>query len=368
MSSQVSAEQVLEALRGVRFPGFERDIVSLDIVRGLEVDEGRVRFEIALARTDPSVARRIEAEARSAVASLEGVRDLKIVHRSAAVAAGADSLRIVNSKPSPARGGSVDPGLIPEVRFPIAVASGKGGVGKSTVAVNLAVALARSGAAVGLLDADIYGPSIPLMMGMSDAKPGLDPEGAGLLPLESHGVRFMSLGFLVDREAAVIWRGPMVMKAIEQLLRDVSWGALDYLVVDLPPGTGDAQLTLSQRVRLAGAVIVTTPQDVALADAVKGVAMFRKVGVEVLGLVENMSFFQCPQCDARTEIFAHGGGRRHAERMGVPFLGEVPLHAAIRLSGDTGKPVVAEEPDSPHAVAFADIAGRLREALEQPGG
>jgi ATP-binding protein involved in chromosome partitioning len=244
----------------------------------------------------------------------------------------------------------------------VAVASGKGGVGKSTVAVNLGVALAQGGWRVGLLDADIYGPSIPLMMGV-DEQPRLDDEGVRIVPFERHGLRFMSLGFLVDKRSAVIWRGPMVMKAVDQLLRDVAWGDLDILVVDMPPGTGDAQLTLSQRVRLAGAVIVTTPQDVALADAVKGVAMFRKVGVPVLGIVENMSFFSCPHCGERTDIFGHGGGRAEAGRSGVPFLGEIPLHLSIRDSGDTGQPIVASAPDSDPATRFRGIAARVRESL-----
>src|SRR5262249_15038745 len=238
------------------------------------------------------------------------------------------------------------------------------GVGKSTVAVNLAVALARRGARVGLLDADIYGPSIPLMMG-TDAPPEIDPDGRGIVPFTRFGVRFMSLGFLLPKDTAVIWRGPMVMKAIEQLLRDVAWGELDVLVVDMPPGTGDAQLTLSQKVRLSGAVIVTTPQDVALADAIKGVAMFRKVDVPVLGIVENMSYFACPHCGGRSDIFGHGGGRREAERLGVPFLGEVPLDAAIREGGDRGRPVVAEAPDSPLAQAFLDVAVRVESALAE---
>jgi ATP-binding protein involved in chromosome partitioning len=267
--------------------------------------------------------------------------------------------------PGPAGGlgaGALDAALLPGVTHVIAVASGKGGVGQSTVAVNLAAALARRGSRIGLLDADIYGPSIPLMMGV-DERPELDPSGRALVPFDRWGVRFMSLGFLVDKREAVIWRGPMVMKAIEQLLRDVRWGELDVLVVDMPPGTGDAQLTLSQKVRLSGAVIVTTPQDVALADAIKGVAMFRKVDVPVLGIVENMSFFLCPHCGERAEVFGHGGGRREATRLDVPFLGEIPLDAAIRLGGDLGRPIVAAEPSSPLAEAFLAVAERVQTAL-----
>jgi ATP-binding protein involved in chromosome partitioning len=268
----------------------------------------------------------------------------------------------------PSRSGSVAPtgaldnDLIPGVRHALAVASGKGGVGKSTIAVNLAAALAGQGARVGLLDADVYGPSIPLMTGI-DEQPALAPDGT-LVPFERFGVRLMSLGFLVDRESAVIWRGPMVMKALEQLLRDVRWGELDYLVVDMPPGTGDAQLTLSQKVRLAGSVIVTTPQDVALADARKGVAMFRKVDVPVLGIVENMSYFECPHCSSRTDIFGHGGGRAEATRLGVPFLGEVPLDPAIRALSDAGEPIVTADPSCAQARALVEIASRTRSALE----
>jgi ATP-binding protein involved in chromosome partitioning len=272
---------------------------------------------------------------------------------------------VLGQRPSLAAAGGLDAGLLPEVRHVVAVASGKGGVGKSTVAVNLAVALARAGARTGLLDADVYGPSIPLMMG-TDAPPRLGAGDRRLLPFERFGVRFMSLGFLVEKESAVIWRGPMVMKALTQLLGDVDWGALDVLVVDLPPGTGDAQLTLSQKVRLAGAVVVTTPQDVALADAIKAVAMFRKVDVPVLGIVENMSFFLCPHCGERSEIFGHGGGRLAADRLRVPFLGEIPLETGIREGGDTGAPVAAAP--GPVADAFARLADRVLAAVAPSGG
>jgi ATP-binding protein involved in chromosome partitioning len=257
--------------------------------------------------------------------------------------------------------------LIPAVRHTIAVASGKGGVGKSTIAVNLAVGFAQRGARVGLLDADIYGPSIPLMMGV-DEPPALDAKTGSILPFDRFGVHFMSLGFLVPKEAAVIWRGPMVMKAIDDLLRKVAWGDLDVLVVDMPPGTGDAQLTLSQKVSLSGAVIVTTPQDVALADAIKGVAMFRKVGVPILGIVENMSHFQCPHCGKTSDVFGHGGGRREAERLDVPFLGEIPLDAEIREGGDVGRPVASVDPASPLSRSFLGIADKVLQALGGEGG
>ena len=350
---------ILEALKGVAYPGFTRDIVSIGAVTELRVENGRVSLSIRLAREDSTVRSRIEAEARAAIERLEGIEDVQI--RSASPAGGSAALPVVGAKPPAAAGRSAARALLPDVRHTVAVASGKGGVGKSTVAVNLAVALARRGLAVGLLDADIYGPSIPLMMGLQGTR------AERFVPFEGFGVRFMSVGFLVDPRSPVIWRGPLVMKAVEQLLGDVEWGALDVLVVDLPPGTGDVQLTLAQRVSLAGVVIVTTPQDVALADAVKGVAMFRKVGVPVLGLVENMSYHVCAGCGLRSEIFAHGGGRSEAKRMGVPFLGEVPLDGAIRQAGDDGRPIVDADPDGPQGAAFLELADRVREALDADG-
>lgn len=355
----LSEQDVRTALSAVRYPGFTRDIVSLGLVRKVSVDRGRVHVEIELGPGSPAAAVPIEQGARAALAGLVGVTAVEVVVRGEP--SGAASLKMAAPRPSVAAAGALDAGLIPEVRRTMAVASGKGGVGKSTVAVNLAVALSRGGAQVGLLDADIYGPSIPLMMGVRQ-QPALTPDKK-LIPFERHGVRLMSLGLLVDPDSAVIWRGPMVMKALEQLLRDVDWGALDVLVVDMPPGTGDAQLTLSQKVRLAGAVIVTTPQDVALADAIKGVAMFRKVDVPVLGIIENMSYFECPHCTKRTEIFSHGGGRRQAERLGVPFLGELPLDPAICEGGDKGRPIVAAAPESAQAKAFGEIAAQLRGSL-----
>ncbi|MEX5219624.1 MAG: Mrp/NBP35 family ATP-binding protein [Nitrospiraceae bacterium] len=246
--------------------------------------------------------------------------------------------------------------LIPGVKHVIAVSSGKGGVGKSTVSVNLAVAMGLSGAKVGLLDADIYGPNIPMMMGI-DKTP--EQKDGKISPAESHGIKLISMGFFVPEDQAVVWRGPMVHTAIQQLFRDVLWGELDYLLIDLPPGTGDAQLTLSQLVSLSGAITVTTPQEVALHDVRKGMMMFEKVNVPLLGIVENMSYFVCGHCGERTEIFAHGGGERAAETLGVPFLGRVPIDPAIREGGDTGRPLVVADPASPQAKAFRDIAGRV---------
>jgi ATP-binding protein involved in chromosome partitioning len=339
-------EEVLEALRSVRYPGYTRDIVSFGVLKDVTVSGGNVSIRIDLGAGNPAVADALDRDVRRALSALPGVDavDVKIA-----------------SAPSPALGG--EPDLLPGVRHVLAVASGKGGVGKSTVAVNLSVALAARGARVGLLDADIYGPSIPLMMGTSE-RPALDESGRRITPFERYGVRYMSLGFLLEGDTAVIWRGPMVMKAVEQLLRDVDWGDLDVLVVDLPPGTGDAQLTLAQKARLHGAIIVTTPQDVALADAIKGISMFRKVGVPVLGVVENMSYFLCGHCGERTEIFGHGGGKREADRLAAPFLGEIPLDPGIRVGGDSGVPAAAPESGSPVREIFLALADRIRGTLD----
>jgi ATP-binding protein involved in chromosome partitioning len=257
------------------------------------------------------------------------------------------------------------PNIIPGVKYVIAVSSGKGGVGKSTVSVNLAVALSVSGAKVGLLDADIYGPNIPMMMGVEKTPEQKDGK---ITPAESHGVKLISMGFFVPEETAVVWRGPMVHTAIQQLFRDVLWGELDYLLIDLPPGTGDAQLTLSQLVPLAGAITVTTPQEVALHDVRKGMMMFQKVNVPLLGIVENMSYFVCGHCGERTEIFSHGGGERAAEKLGVPFLGRIPIDPAIRDGGDTGNPIVVAHPESPQSKAFRDIADKIATRLQTGEG
>jgi ATP-binding protein involved in chromosome partitioning len=251
---------------------------------------------------------------------------------------------------------------IPGVTAVIAVASGKGGVGKSTTALNLALGLRDLGLKVGLLDADIYGPSVPRLTGINE-KPVLD-DNRKMIPIERFGLSIMSIGFLVEEETAMIWRGPMVMSAITQMLRDVAWGTLDVLIVDMPPGTGDAQLTLAQNVPLKGAVIVSTPQDLALIDARRGLAMFTKVNVPVLGIIENMSYFQCPECGTRSDIFGHGGARHEAERLKVPFLGEVPLHMSIRAMSDAGTPIVVSEPNGPHAAIYRAIGAQIRDQLQ----
>jgi ATP-binding protein involved in chromosome partitioning len=356
----LTLDAVMDALRSVRYPGFSRDVVALGVTQDVKLEAGRVQLRLQPGPGDPATAAAIERDVRAALHALPGIVEVSVVRASAA----SGLPPVLGQRPSLATAGGLDTGLLPEVRHVLAVASGKGGVGKSTVAVNLAVALARAGAATGLLDADVYGPSIPLMMG-TDAPPRLAAGERRLLPFERFGVHFMSLGFLVEKDSALIWRGPMVMKALTQLLGDVDWGALDVLVVDLPPGTGDAQLTLSQKVRLAGAVIVTTPQDVALADAIKAVAMFRKVDVPVLGIVENMSSFACPHCGGRTDIFGHGGGRATAERLGVPFLGEIPLDPRVREGGDLGAPVAAE-PESALSQPFRELADRVLGAMAPP--
>jgi ATP-binding protein involved in chromosome partitioning len=339
----VTETEVREALKKVKFPGLTRDIVSFGFVRSISVADGNVAVEIVMTTANPDVGQVVEHEARQVLAALPGVTDVAVdckVHQPQA-AAGAPGPR----------------DLLPGVRTKIAVASGKGGVGKSTVAANLALALQRMGATVGLLDADIYGPSQQLMMGCT-GKPMVNQEEK-IIPVDGHGVKVMSLGFLMDADSPVIWRGPMVMKALQQFIEDVDWGTLDFLVVDLPPGTGDAQLTMTQQVPLDGAVIVTTPQDVALIDARKGLAMFRRVNVPVLGVIENMSTFVCPHCGKTSEIFKHGGGRRTAEQLGVPFLGDIPIDPAIVVGGDAGTPIVVSHPDSVAAKAFVAVAEEI---------
>ena len=338
---------VKKALTEVKFPGLSRDIVSFGFVRSVTVSDGDVSVEIVMTTANAGAGEIVEREARRVLSGLPGVREVKL------------DCRVHTPQAAPSVQAPRD--LLPGVRTKIAVASGKGGVGKSTVAANLALALRRMGSAVGLLDADIYGPSQQLMMGCTD-KPMLSAEEK-ILPVDGHGVKVMSLGFLMDADTPVIWRGPMVMKALQQFIEDVDWGTLDYLIVDLPPGTGDAQLTMTQQVPLDGAVIVTTPQDVALIDARKGLAMFRKVNVPVLGVIENMSAFVCPHCGKTSEIFKHGGGRRTAEQLGVPFLGEIPIDPAIVAGGDAGTPIVVSHPESAAAQAFVAVAAEIARQL-----
>jgi ATP-binding protein involved in chromosome partitioning len=315
---------VIDALRTIKDPDLHKDIVSLNFVKNLKVDDGKASFSIELTTPACPVKKDMEQWAREAVLKIAGIRAVEI-EMTAAVTAGRQAA------------GKQE---IPGVKNIIAVGSGKGGVGKSTVTANLAVALARTGAAVGLMDSDVYGPNIPLMMGIV-------------------GVRVMSMGFLTDDDTPLIWRGPMLHSVIQQFVRQVDWGELDYLLVDLPPGTGDVQLSLTQTVPLMGAVVVSTPQDVALQDARRAILMFRQVRVEILGLIENMSYFQCPQCHHRTEIFSHGGGASTASKYGVPFLGEVPLDISVRRGGDEGKPIVLADAGSQVSKAFLEIAGKV---------
>jgi ATP-binding protein involved in chromosome partitioning len=364
-----SETQVLAALKSVNDPDRAGDIVSLGMIGGLVVRDGNVQFAIEV---EPSRGPRLEPlrkEAERAVEAIPGVMSVTAVLT--APTAPPREAQPQRGPQRPAQGSPQGPAphgqdqparkLLADVRAIVAVASGKGGVGKSTTAVNLALAFAAAGLRTGILDADIYGPSLPVMLGISERP--RSPDGKTLLPIEKYGLRCMSIGFMVAPDTPMIWRGPMVMGALEQMMRDVEWGALDMLVVDMPPGTGDAQLTLAQRVPLAGAVIVSTPQDLALLDARRGLNMFRRVDVPVLGIVENMSYFVCPHCGTRSDIFTHGGARRAAGEMGVEFLGEIPLDMAIRETSDGGRPIVVADPGSPHARAYRDIAERIRRQL-----
>lgn len=341
---QISESDIMKALSGVQDPELHRDLVSLGMIKDVKVDGGKVSFTLELTTPACPMRSQMKKACEDAVLTVPGVKQVDVTLGARVRKGGVHG----------------EKRQIPGVSNIVAVASGKGGVGKSTVAVNLAVALARAGASVGLLDADIYGPSIPIMMGTNERPTG---DGEKLYPLERYGVRIMSLGLMVPPDSPVIWRGPMVMKAVEQLLYDVTWGELDYLVIDLPPGTGDAQLTLAQLVPVTGSVVVTTPQDVALADATKGVRMFQELKVPILGIVENMSYFECPHCGERTELFSHGGGAQTAERLGVPFLGEIPLHASIREAGDAGKPIVEADPESTQSKAFHRLAEQVAAAV-----
>jgi ATP-binding protein involved in chromosome partitioning len=337
----VTPDAVLKALRRVTDPSRGTDIVTAGLVQGLAVEDGRVRFALDVDAERGADAEPLRAAAATAAASVPGVTAVTAVltaHRQTQPAKG---------KPPPQTG-------VPGVTSVIAVASGKGGVGKSTVAVNLALAFVRLGLRTGLLDADIYGPSLPRLMAITDKPRSKD--GKTLEPIEKFGLKTMSIGYLVKEDEPMIWRGPMVMSALTQMLSDVAWAPLDILVIDMPPGTGDAQLTIAQRVPLRGAVIVSTPQDLSLIDARKGIAMFVKTQVPILGIVENMSTFICPNCGAESQIFGHGGARATAAELGVPFLGEIPLLTKIRETSDAGRPVVASDADSREAQAFVNVA------------
>jgi ATP-binding protein involved in chromosome partitioning len=362
----VTKEQVLACLEGVKSPEgmpLPKTGALSDVVAG----DGKVFFSISVDAAQVKAWEVVRKHAEDAVRALPGVQSA-LVALTAERKAGAPSARpqqgAAPAGPRAApRGDSVQG--VPGVEAIIAVASGKGGVGKSTTAVNLALGLAALGLRVGVLDADIYGPSLPKLLAIKERPQTLG--GTRLKPITRYGLTVMSIGFLIDEETPMIWRGPMVISALTQMLREVEWGTLDVMVVDMPPGTGDAQLTMAQQVPLKGAVIVSTPQDLALIDARRGISMFKRVNVPVLGVIENMSYFVCPHCGTRSDIFSHGGARHEAERLGVPFLGEVPLHMTIREKSDAGLPVVATEPDGPHAKIYRDIAARVRDQLKGGG-
>jgi ATP-binding protein involved in chromosome partitioning len=336
----LSQDNVLAVLRTVQDPDLHKDIVTLGFVKDVKIEGGEVDFTIELTTPACPVRDQMKAEAEQKVAALPGVT----------------TARAKMTADVKARGG-FGRQQVPGIRNIVAVGAGKGGVGKSTTAVNLAVALAAKGARVGLMDADVYGPNIPQMLGVSD-QPEVS-EDKKMVPPEAHGIKLISMGMLVPPDQPIIWRGPMLHGAVQQFMRDVAWGELDYLVVDLPPGTGDVALSMAQSVPMAGAVVVTTPQAVSVSDVRKAVAMFRQLNIPVLGVIENMSYFVCGHCQERTDIFGSGGGRKMAEDLQIPFLGEVPIDTRVRSGGDEGRPIVAAAPDAPAAQAFADLAGRV---------
>ncbi len=356
----ITEKDVMSALARVPGPDGQTPLPQSGAIAGVTTVGGKVYLSIAI---DPAKSMAMEAMRRTAETVLKGLPGVSSV-----------SVTLTSERPAGQAAAPAAPGpkaqtasrqtAIPGVKRIIAVASGKGGVGKSTTSANLALAMAALGWRVGVLDADIYGPSMPRLFGLR-GKP--ESDGKVIRPMEAYGIKVMSIGFLVDEDVAMIWRGPMVQSALTQMMRDVAWGELDCLVVDMPPGTGDAQLTMAQTVPLAGAVIVSTPQDLALIDARRAVAMFRKVNIPILGVLENMSYFLCPHCGGRSDVFAHGGARHEAERLGAPFLGEVPLHMAIRENSDAGRPVVAVEPQGAHAAVYKAIAQAVMHGLEEGG-
>jgi ATP-binding protein involved in chromosome partitioning len=369
----VTRDQVLAALAAIPEPS-GGDIVSSGRVQGVTIREGAVGLALEVRPEEAQGMETVRRAAQQAVAALAGVTSATVVltaHSDAPSAPatppdlGAARRAGPGDKPLRAVPAAPNEGRIPGVRHIIAVASGKGGVGKSTVACNLTLALAAGGASVGLLDADVYGPSQPRMLGVA-GRPTTD-DGKMIVPMRAHGVSVMSMGFMVEEGQSIVWRGPMLMSALTQMLHQVRWGDLDYLVIDLPPGTGDVQLTLGQKAKVSGAVIVSTPQDIALIDALKAIDMFRKTQTPIFGVIENMSTFCCPNCQHETPIFGHGGARREAQRLGLPFLGEIPLELDVRLASDGGRPVVVERPDSAVAERFRSLAAAVVAAADAPG-
>jgi ATP-binding protein involved in chromosome partitioning len=370
--ADIDKEAVLARLNGIRGPDDDRDIVRRGMVSDIVIANGRVMFSITVPAERAQAYEPMRQAAETAVKTLPGVTGAMVVltaeKKGGAPRPAAAPQRPVpppqpaHSHAAPRQARQPAKADVPGVAAIIAIASGKGGVGKSTTAVNLALALQANGLRVGILDADIYGPSLPRLLHLTGRPEAIG--GRTLKPMEAYGLKAMSMGFLVEEDTPMIWRGPMVQSALTQMLREVAWGDLDVLVVDMPPGTGDAQLTMAQQVPLAGVVIVSTPQDLALIDARKGLAMFRRVDVPVLGIVENMSYFVAPDTGHRYDIFGHGGAKAEAERLGVPFLGEVPLVMAIRETSDAGTPIVVSEPDGPHARAYRDIATKVAAGLK----
>ncbi len=374
----VDKQAVMDALSKVRGPDLEGDLVSLGLVSDVVISGDNVMFAITVDAARASKLEPLRQAAEKAVGKVSGVARVmaaltaEVRPGSRPQAGNTPPPAGANMAPPPPMAGGPGPKAqaaqtmagVPGVRHIIAVASGKGGVGKSTTAVNLALGLQANGLKVGILDADIYGPSVPRLLGITGRPEPVSPGSRTLKPLEGFGLKAMSMGFLVEEDTPMIWRGPMVMSALQQMLREVAWGDLDALIVDMPPGTGDAQLTLAQQTPLSGAVIVSTPQDLALIDARKGLNMFRRVNVPVLGIVENMSYFTCTKCGERHEIFGHGGARNEAEKLGLPFLGEVPLDKDLRFRSDAGQPVVASAPDSLHAKLYCDIASAVWASVE----
>lgn len=346
---ELTRERIIKVLKGVNYPGFNRDIISFGLVKDILVEDSKVTLSIVLPKPDQKLQSTIEEEVRKAIFGIPGVEDLSMK---------------IGSRPQKqiAADAGSEKSKLPDIKYYIAVASGKGGVGKSTIATNLSLAISKKRQKVGLMDADIWGPSAPLMMGISE-KPRATADDK-IVPIEKFGLKVMSIGFLVNEEDAVIWRGPMVHGAIKQFIEDVEWSGTDYLVIDLPPGTGDAQLSMAQTAPISGGVIVTTPQDVALVDVRRGILMFNKLNIPILGIVENMSYLDMPDVDGKIDIFGRGGGRRMAEKFEVPFLGEIPIDPRIRIGGDNGTPIVESDPQSAAGKAFFEIADRILESIE----
>lgn len=359
--SDVSEQQIIDALRCIVDADRKQDIVSLGMIKGVQIKDGHVSFALEVAPERGPHLEPLRQQVEQTVHKLPGVISASVVLTAQRPGAAGPAGSAARQGPPP--GAAQGAALLPQVRAIVAVASGKGGVGKSTTAINLGLALSALGRKAGVLDADIYGPSLRRLLGFT-GKP-TSSDGAKLDPVVKYGIETMSMAYLVDEDTPVVWRGPMVQSALEQLMRDVNWSALDVLVVDMPPGTGDTQLTMAQKVPLAGAVIVSTPQDIALIDARKGLNMFRKVDVPVLGLVENMSYFCCPNCGHRTEIFGHGGAKREAQILGMEFLGEIPLDTVIRQTSDEGRPIVATDPEGEHAKSYLEIAAKVWEQVEK---